>query len=34
MILAAISGDDAVGLVIALFIATYLVYALLRPEKL
>jgi K+-transporting ATPase KdpF subunit len=28
------SGDDFVGLIIAAFIAAYLVYALLRPEKL
>jgi K+-transporting ATPase KdpF subunit len=28
------SGDDFVGLVVAAFIAAYLVYALLRPENL
>lgn len=28
------SGDDFVGLIIAAFITAYLVYALLRPEKL
>ena len=27
-------GDDFVGLIIAAFITAYLVYALLRPEKL
>jgi len=34
MILAAITGDDLVGLIIAVLIAAYLVYALLMPEKL
>jgi K+-transporting ATPase KdpF subunit len=28
------SGDDAVGLVIAVLIIAYLVFALLTPEKL
>jgi K+-transporting ATPase KdpF subunit len=30
----AISGDDVVGLIIAVLVTAYLVYALLRPEKL
>jgi K+-transporting ATPase KdpF subunit len=30
----AISGDDVVGIVVAIFIAAYLFYALLAPEKL
>jgi K+-transporting ATPase KdpF subunit len=30
----AMSGDDLVGLVIAVFVTAYLVYALIRPEKL
>jgi K+-transporting ATPase KdpF subunit len=30
----ALSGDDLVGLVLAIFVAAYLVYALLKPEKL
>jgi len=30
----AISGDDLVGLVIAVLVTAYLVYALIRPEKL
>jgi K+-transporting ATPase KdpF subunit len=34
MILASITGDDLVGLVIAVLIAAYLVYALLMPERL
>jgi K+-transporting ATPase KdpF subunit len=29
-----LSGDDLVGLILAIFVAAYLVYALLRPEKL
>ncbi|HVM65377.1 MAG TPA: K(+)-transporting ATPase subunit F [Acidimicrobiales bacterium] len=28
------SGDDLVGLVIAVVVTAYLVYALIRPEKL
>jgi K+-transporting ATPase KdpF subunit len=28
------SGDDAVGLVIAVLIAAYLLYALMRPESI
>jgi K+-transporting ATPase KdpF subunit len=28
------SGDDFVGLIISVLISAYLVYALLRPEKL
>ncbi len=35
MILAlAMSGDDLVGLIIAVLITAYLVFALLRPERL
>jgi len=35
MILAlAMSGDDVVGVIIAVLITAYLVYALLFPEKL
>jgi K+-transporting ATPase KdpF subunit len=30
----AMSGDDLVGLVIAVLITAYLVYALIAPEKL
>ncbi len=30
----AMSGDDLVGLVIAVLVTAYLVYALIRPEKL
>jgi len=30
----AMSGDDLVGLVIAVVVTAYLVYALIRPEKL
>jgi K+-transporting ATPase KdpF subunit len=29
-----VSGDDAVGLIIVVLIAAFLVYALLAPEKL
>jgi K+-transporting ATPase KdpF subunit len=29
----AIAGDDLVGIVIATLISAYLVYALIRPEK-
>jgi len=32
--LAFMSGDDFVGLIISVFITAYLVYALLAPEKL
>ncbi len=32
--LAAMTGDDLVGLVIALLITGYLVFALIKPEKL
>jgi K+-transporting ATPase KdpF subunit len=28
------SGDDVVGLIMAVLLVAYLVYALLRPEKL
>jgi K+-transporting ATPase KdpF subunit len=35
MILAlAMSGDDLVGLIIAVLITAYLIYALIAPEKL
>jgi K+-transporting ATPase KdpF subunit len=34
MIVAAMSGDDVVGIVIAVLIGVYLVYALIKPEKL
>ena len=30
----AISGDDLVGLIIAVLVTAYLVYALIAPEKL
>jgi K+-transporting ATPase KdpF subunit len=30
----AMSGDDLVGLVIAVLVVAYLVYALVNPEKL
>jgi K+-transporting ATPase KdpF subunit len=30
----AMSGDDVVGLIMAVLLVAYLVYALLRPEKL
>ena len=30
----AISGDDLIGLVIAVLVTAYLVYALIQPEKL
>ena len=30
----AISGDDLLGILLAVFIAAYLVYALIKPEKL
>lgn len=30
----AMSGDDVAGLVMAVLLVAYLVYALLRPEKL
>jgi K+-transporting ATPase KdpF subunit len=34
MILGAMSGDDVVGIIIAVLIGIYLVFALIRPEKL
>jgi K+-transporting ATPase KdpF subunit len=34
MLALAMSGDDLVGLVIAVLVTAYLVYALLAPEKL
>ena len=34
MVLAAASGDDIVGLVIAVVVTAYLIYALIWPEKL
>ena len=30
----AISGDDLVGIIIAVLVTAYLVYALIRPENL
>jgi len=30
----AITGDDLVGLIIAVLVTAYLVYALIKPEKL
>ena len=30
----AISGDDLVGIIMAVLLAAYLVYVLLKPEKL
>jgi K+-transporting ATPase KdpF subunit len=30
----AISGDDLVGIVIAVLVTAYLVFALIKPEKL
>jgi K+-transporting ATPase KdpF subunit len=30
----AISGDDLVGIIIAVLVTAYLAYALIRPEKL
>jgi K+-transporting ATPase KdpF subunit len=30
----AITGDDLVGLIIAVLVTAYLVYALINPEKL
>jgi len=30
----AMSGDDLVGLIIAVIVVAYLVYALINPEKL
>ena len=29
-----IAGDDLIGIVVAVFIAAYLFFALLKPEKL
>ena len=34
MLLGAMSGDDVVGIIIAVLIGIYLVFALIRPEKL
>jgi len=34
MLALAMSGDDLVGIVIAVLITAYLVYALIAPEKL
>jgi K+-transporting ATPase KdpF subunit len=34
MLALAMSGDDLVGLIIAVLITLYLVFALIRPEKL
>jgi K+-transporting ATPase KdpF subunit len=30
----AMSGDDLVGIILAVLVTAYLVYALIRPEKL
>jgi len=30
----AISGDDLIGIVVAVFVTAYLFFALLKPEKL
>jgi K+-transporting ATPase KdpF subunit len=30
----AMTGDDLIGLIIAVLVTSYLVFALLRPEKL
>jgi K+-transporting ATPase KdpF subunit len=34
MVLLSMSGDDLVGLVIAVLVTAYLVFALIKPEKL
>jgi K+-transporting ATPase KdpF subunit len=34
MLALAMSGDDLVGLIIAVLITAYLIYALIAPEKL
>ncbi len=34
MVIVAMSGDDAIGIVIAVAVTIYLVYALIKPEKL
>jgi K+-transporting ATPase KdpF subunit len=34
MLALAMSGDDLVGLVIAVLVTAYLVFALIKPEKL
>jgi K+-transporting ATPase KdpF subunit len=34
MLALAMSGDDLVGLIIAVLVTAYLVYALIAPEKL
>jgi K+-transporting ATPase KdpF subunit len=34
MLALALSGDDLVGLIIAVLVTAYLVFALLAPEKL
>ena len=34
MILAAVNGDDIIGIIVAVAMAVYLVYALVNPEKM
>jgi len=34
MLALAMSGDDLVGLIIAVLVTAYLIYALIAPEKL
>jgi K+-transporting ATPase KdpF subunit len=34
MLALAMSGDDLVGLIIAVLVTAYLVFALIKPEKL
>ena len=34
MLASALNGDDFVGLIIALLVTAYLIYALIAPEKL
>ena len=34
MVALAMSGDDLVGLIIAVLVTAYLIYALIAPEKL
>jgi K+-transporting ATPase KdpF subunit len=34
MLALAMSGDDLVGLIIAVLVSAYLIYALIAPEKL
>jgi K+-transporting ATPase KdpF subunit len=34
MLLLSMSGDDLVGLIVAVLVTAYLVFALIKPEKL